>query len=203
MKIKAPINIAHRLLVFLLCSLLSPIALAECHLVVNKAALNTSANSDTYSTPKAYIDQLTCIDIEKFQDQQARIKALEAALLKYRGLSDKLANNLEDYRSVNTDLNNTLDRSVTLTKKYDQQLLKYDQLSGEFNQLTHRYDKLIDEYRDIALNRHSFISLDAGVGFDENGDVMGLIGAGFKNFRAWGIAQQDNNGLIVGGSLPF
>lgn len=187
------------LLVFLL---LTPTAFAECHLLVNKAALKSSVNSD-YAVPKAYVDQLPCVDIEQIKAQEARIAALETALLKYRGMNDKLANNLEDYRSVNTELNNTLNRSVALTDKYDQQLAKYDQLSGEFNQLAHRYDKLIDKYRDIALNRHSFISLDAGVGIDENGDVMGLIGAGYRNFRAWGIAQQDNNGLIVGGSLPF
>jgi len=165
--------------------------------------VKTIDGKDYYIVEKSTADQLNCIELDDVESGLLENQALKATLREYQNVSTKLSGNVDEYRSVNTDLLSTLDRSIALTTKYDNQIKEYNRLSNEFDSLAQRYDDLAGKYRDIALNRTSFMSMDAGVGMDENGDVMGLLGVGFKNFRAWGVAQQDNNGLIIGGSLPF
>ena len=177
----------------------------QCVLPVDKANFSVVEieGKAHYVINKQSADQFDCVDLEEINDQLKRINQLEAMVQNYQSLSGDLANNVEGYRQVNSDLNITLDRSIDLSNRYADQIQQFDQLSSQYNDLAKRYDDLTETYRDIAMNRSSFISMDAGVGLSEDGDLMGLIGVGFKNLRAWGVAQEDNNGLILGGSFPF
>lgn len=189
----------------LLSGIVATVGHADCLLPVGKTTLRAvTVNGQTfYQLPKEYVDKLTCIDPDLLIADRARQKKLENTLLEYRQLTTDLAGNIQGYQRVNGDLNSTLDRSVALTHQYDEQVKKYDDLAQRFDALATRYDNLTEKYRDIAINRTSFIALDAGMGLNEEGDVIGLLGVGYKNLRAWGIATQDSNGLILGGELPF
>lgn len=180
-------------------------ASADCLLPVGKAtmAVKEINGAEVYVVSKEYIDQLQCLDIDLLTEQDQRIKQLEALLTNYRNTADNLETNLLGYKDVNQQLNTTLENSTALTSSYDTLLIKYERLSNDFSSLLDRYDELTDKYRNIALKSHSTFNFDAGIGLDTDGEMMGLLGVGVKNMRAWGISQKDNNGLIIGVSLPF
>lgn len=183
----------------------SQFSMADCYVPIEKSlmALKTVDDQQRYVVSKEYVDQSECLDLVQISVDLKRIKKLEAIITEYKALTDSIDANVQGYQNVNTQLNLTLDRSITLTNKYDQQLMQYDKLSGEFNTLAKQYDKLVEKYRNIALNKSSFMSMDIGVGLDENSDFLGLIGVGFKSVRVWGLLNKENSGVIVGGSVPF
>lgn len=178
---------------------------ADCALPVDKTliTLRNVNGEQVYVVAKEYVDQLECLDLEEIASELQRVEQLETTLQDYQTVTQSLENNIQSYRDINLQYSQTLDRSTLLNDKYSSQVQEYDRLSREFDNLAGRYDKLTDKYRDVALGRSSFISLDAGVGINENNDVIGLIGVGIKNVKVWGLVQEDNHGLILGGSLPF
>lgn len=178
---------------------------ADCTLPVDQSwiTLKNVNGEQVYVVSKERVDQLECMDLEKIATELKRVEQLENTLREYQTIAQNLENNIQSYRDINSQLNQTLDRSTLLNDKYGNQVIQYDRLSREFDDLAGRYDKLTDKYRDIALGRSSSISLDAGVGMNEDNEVIGIIGVGIKNVKVWGLVQEDNNGVIVGGSLPF
>ena len=186
--------------------LLLPIrGFSDCALPIDQSLITIkNVNGEqVYVVAKEYVDQLECLDLEQIAAELKRVEQLENTLEEYQTVAQNLESNIQSYRDINSQLNQTLDRSTSLNDKYGNQVVEYDRLSREFDELAGRYDKLTDKYRDVALGRNSLISLDAGVGMNEDSEVIGIIGVGIKNIKVWGLVQEDNNGVIVGGSLPF
>lgn len=187
-------------LFFLCCQ-----AQAACHLPIDKSRMTLKVvdGVEQYVVSKAHVDALECLDLQAIADGLNENEKLAQLVREYQTLTSSFENNVKDYRQVNKDLNTTLDRSINLTANYDQQVSQYQALTGDYNELVAKYDDLALKYRDIALNRNSFLSLDAGIGLDDNSDIMGIIGVGFKNIRVWGFAHEESSGVMVGGSMPF
>jgi|GEM_PF-6835684 hypothetical protein len=178
---------------------------ADCTLPIDQSlvTLKNVNGEQVYVVAKEYVEQLDCLDLEQIATELKRVEQLESTLGEYQSLAQSLENNIQRYSAINAQLNQTLDRSTLLNDKYSLQVKDYDRLSREFDELAGRYDKLTDKYRDIALGRSSSISLDAGIGMNEDSDVIGIIGVGIKNLKIWGLMQDKNHGVLVGGSFPF
>ncbi|MBC3767512.1 hypothetical protein [Neptunicella marina] len=145
-----------------------------------------------------------CIDTQSIADDLQRMDELKTLLLKYKNNSDKLTGDIQKYQTLSKDYELASNQLVELTHKYDLQISLYDQLAGKYDALTQDYNKLVQDYRNLALQSSpSGIKLDIGAGFNNHGEVGGLIGVEVYKFKVWGVVQQGNNAVMVGTNITF
>ena len=79
-------------------------------------------------------------------------------------------------------------------------------LTGRYEKLAEDFDKLAGKYRDVAVDKTSFITIDLGAGVtDKSGEAEGaaLLGVGISKLKVWGFFQDDNSGILAGASFRF
>jgi hypothetical protein len=113
-----------------------------------------------------------------------------------------------DYRQLIQSHEQTLDKSISLTDNFDNNMQRYNQLVKDYDQLAIKFDNLAEGYRDVALSSGSPFHVEIGAGLTDQGDGIALLGAGFNVYRtwdvkAWGVLHKDFSSILGGASFGF
>lgn len=143
------------------------------------------------------------------------IKKLEAQIEDNLQLAESYKQNQEALKKLNDDYQQliqrheqTLDKSISLSENFEKNVENYNQLAKDYDQLTVKFDDLAGKYRDVALTGSSPITVELGAGLTDQGDGIGLLGAGFNVYKswdvkAWGVLHKDFSGILGGASFRF
>jgi hypothetical protein len=184
-----------------------------CHVVIKQDQLKKTTLNDVevYVVNASDFDAQQCF---KPGDAAQRIKQLKKDRDDYRAIAEDFQKNRDELKNVNKEYaalitrhEQTLDRSIALADKYEQNVQKYNQLVSDYDQLTVKFDDLAGKYRDFALTRGTPFTVEIGAGGTSEG-VAGLLGVGAEVYKSWGIkawafVQEENSGALAGASFRF
>ena len=198
-----------------LLAICSGLAVAEdCHVIIkqNNLQKQTLDGQEMYVVAVADVKSNQCF---KPVETAEKIKALQKQVDDNLQLAEAYKQNQEALQKLNDDYSaliqrheQTLNKSITVSENFETNMQNYNQLAKDYDQLTGKFDELAGKYRDVALSSGSPITFDFGAGLTDEGDWVGLLGAGFHvykawDIKAWGMAHKDFYGILGGASVRF
>lgn len=143
--------------------------------------------------------------IRAYMEEVARLTEITEEYRRNQDARSKLNHEQRDLIQRHED---TLDESIELANKYDKAIVEYKELVEDYDVLNDKFDKLIEKYRAVAMNSMSPFSLELGFGLTDDGDAIGIAGAGFNYYKTvdiklFGAFHEDFNAFMGGASFRF
>ncbi len=186
----------------------------DCHVIIRQDALvkHTLDGREVYVTGVDDVKPGQCF---KPMETAGHIKNLQKQIddnillaEAYKQTQETLQKLNEDYRQLIERHEHTLDKTVALSERFAGNARNYNQLARDYAQLTVKFDELAGKYRDVALTGGSPVTVELGAGLTDQGDGIGLLGAGLNiyktwDIKAWGMIHRDFFGMLGGASFRF